>query len=431
MNLDNNQKLKIILLNYQFPPYAGVGGFRWAKLSKYLSKLGVIIHVITIKWKKYNPNTFIDDVLNNENIIIHKIPSGYPHNIFTQNSKNYTNYISLTFARFIVILKKLYHRVFNIYDQASKWDKYLIPYCENLIKKEKINIVIATGAPFMTNVWAAKIKERNPHITLIQDFRDAWAKELELANEFNLANFSNKEISHAFTLQNYSVKNADKIVSVTKMMLNTYITNYPNKKSLVIDNGYDPLEFTTFNTNNNTKPKFTITYLGSIFNNRDMPLKILLDTIKNIIYTCPDIKIIIIGNISNKILKSYKNLIAKNVLQFMPFMPYKKAIEFLISNTTYALHLNAKRAPHALSTKIYEYAFLKIPTISLNYGGEIEEFINEHDIGYSINLEKADLKNFLINLYDNPFQHKFKFKDIDQYSYEKLAKKYLDFILNK
>ena len=41
----NNLK-HVLLISYSYPPYPGIGGRRWAKFSKYLSRLGFVIHVI-------------------------------------------------------------------------------------------------------------------------------------------------------------------------------------------------------------------------------------------------------------------------------------------------------------------------------------------------------------------------------------------------
>ena len=41
-------KQHILLISYTFPPHPGIGGRRWAKFSKYLSKLNYIVHVIHV-----------------------------------------------------------------------------------------------------------------------------------------------------------------------------------------------------------------------------------------------------------------------------------------------------------------------------------------------------------------------------------------------
>lgn len=46
---NNNKKLKVLMVNYEFPPIGGGGGTTTRFLAKYISRLGVDVHVITAK----------------------------------------------------------------------------------------------------------------------------------------------------------------------------------------------------------------------------------------------------------------------------------------------------------------------------------------------------------------------------------------------
>ena len=68
---------RMLLIAYKFPPYAGVGGFRWAKLSKYLARLGHEIHVVSVPWPAYGPNTLMADAAE-PGVTVHPIPLRLP-----------------------------------------------------------------------------------------------------------------------------------------------------------------------------------------------------------------------------------------------------------------------------------------------------------------------------------------------------------------
>jgi hypothetical protein len=70
----------LLVIAYKFPPYAGVGGFRWAKLSKYLARLGHEVHVVTVPWREHGPNTLVADAAE-PGVIVHPIRSGSPHRL--------------------------------------------------------------------------------------------------------------------------------------------------------------------------------------------------------------------------------------------------------------------------------------------------------------------------------------------------------------
>src|SRR4030042_3229476 len=156
---------QVLLIAYKFPPYAGVGCFRWSKLSKYLAKMGYTIHVVTVKWDKMGNDTYMQDVTH-PNIIIHRIPSLYPHNL------KYKRYKNTTIGRFKRVIKLGFFKIFDVFwyeDEAQYWGRSLLPYCKKLINDHQIHTVIATGHPFMANYWASKLKQGLPQITLIQD----------------------------------------------------------------------------------------------------------------------------------------------------------------------------------------------------------------------------------------------------------------------
>ena len=68
----------ILLLSYVFPPYPGIGGRRWAKFAKYLSRKGYTVHVICAKNPFSDISLWMKDVQNDPNIIVYPISPEYP-----------------------------------------------------------------------------------------------------------------------------------------------------------------------------------------------------------------------------------------------------------------------------------------------------------------------------------------------------------------
>ena len=70
------KKEHILIVCHTFPPEKGIGGRRWAKFAKYLSKDSYQVHVITKKKPKYtdyDPKTF-----GLETTHIHEVNTFYP-----------------------------------------------------------------------------------------------------------------------------------------------------------------------------------------------------------------------------------------------------------------------------------------------------------------------------------------------------------------
>ncbi len=410
-----NIKNKILLIAFKYPPYAGVGGFRWSKLSKYLARLGHELHVVTVKWTNNGPNTLLDDV-QHKNIRIHEIPSGYPHNVKAHRTSNkYLRYLKSKVFSFI-------DRYIYWDDEAQYWGRFLIPYCSTLIKREKIKIVIATGHPFEANYWAACLRETFPLLKLIQDFRDPWLINPATDHRHGC------KASKVKQREKYAVEKADYIVSVTNGLVRYYgsVCDLKSSEFHLIRNGYDPETITTTeNSDSESRLEnvFRFVHVGNITNNRDVVCDKFLAAISSISEKIK-VRLHFAGVIPAGLLKKYDQLVKKGIFNYNGVVSHPAAMD-LIKNADFALHFNAKSIPYSLSTKIYEYIALRIPVVSLNYGGEIEEMINNKKFGVSINIERDDVEKKLINIINSGQKYSFS---CEEYSYMELAKKYSELI---
>ena len=419
----NNSKILIILFKY--PPYSGVGAFRWSKIIKYLAKECYILHIITVKWKINETQSWINDI-NNPNIIIHKLPSFGFHNYKYWKVNN--TFIGKIINKIRYIIFKYLKNVYYI-DEAQFWGFSLIPFCKRLIKKENITKVIATGSPFMANYWAAKLKQKMPFLKLIQDFRDPW-------NVNPLIEYKNRHHKNiAVKNELFAINSADTIVTVTRGLLKIIkekIYN-PNKNKYVLTNGYDDevVEEVMLENKGYVRKCFTLVHVGNITNRREECLVFLLDYVLENYIKYNTLKIKLYGKLNKKyIMLKYSKLIEKNILQLYDSVCPKDALKE-IYKSFFALQLNADIFPYLVSTKIYEYAALYRPVLSINYGGEIEEIINKHRLGYSVNLnidDKYKLKKIFNELYKKWKKNKYngnKPYNIKKYSYRNITKKYI------
>lgn len=411
---------KILLLAFKFPPYAGVGGYRWSKLCKYLARMGHEIHVVTVRWKSGGANTFWDDV-QHPNIHIHRIRAGFPINWKYQTGgggriKKFKYYL-------YKILNRLYFKKRFFDDEAQNWGKYCIPACENLIEAHQIGAVIATGAPFQTNRWAAALKKRNPQIKLIQDFRDPWADD-------SLRVYGN-HTEKIRRWQEESVLAADAVVTVTQGLEKLYRVGEQDN-CFIIPNGFDGSGFGDFTrqqktqhdsglTQNEKHNKIIFTHIGNLSAGREKPLTTFLDAVGRKTGLLEQMKILLIGGVPGIISEKYGHLIESGVLSIQGAVSQKEAWR-IIQQSDFALQFNAQEYPYLVSTKIYEYAYLKVPVVSINYGGEIEELIAELDSGYSIHAGQNDIEKRVAEMIKA--KKKFTFRNLDKYSYEKVAESY-------
>ena len=397
---------KILLIAFKFPPYVGVGGFRWSKLCKYLAQYGHEIHVVTVNWWQHGPNTLLDDV-QHPNIHIHRIRSGYPHNLKTIRLRN--RYLNAIKNRVLLYPFKL--RFFD--DEAQAWAHHLLSKCNELLEKHAIKTVIATGSPFQSNRWAARVKEMHPHISLIQDFRDEWADDIT-------RNWSSRQRLQIRQWQESSVENANIVVAVTKGLLDLYLQGTNQKNGYVISNGYDPDSLPTKATCG-TKPRYTFTHIGNLRTGREEPLQEFLTAVRTVYRQIPALKVNLVGDFGPETESRFADLIEHNVLHLHGYVTQGEAFE-MVKQSSYALQFNARIYPYLVSTKIYEYGALQVPTFSCNYGGEIHDLIMQHSLGYSVHVEKENLVERLLQL-ENMTMQPFRY-DVGSFAYPNLARRY-------
>jgi len=403
---------KILLIAFKYPPYAGVGGFRWSKLSKYLAEMGYKIHVVTVNWKQYGNNTYINDV-EHPNIIIHKIPSLYFHNL------KYKRYNNSFIGNIKHIIKAISFKLINLiwYDDEAQLLGYsLLPFCSKLIENENVKNVIATGHPFMVNYWAARLKKTNPKINLIQDFRDPWNDDEIRTLPLKL--MAKKSLQHEI----FAMNNCDVLFAVTKGLLNLLSKKiYTPVEKVVVPNGFD----TDIIEKNVLKRSFTFIHAGALYSGREEPLEAFLRVVTNIETIVPEIKVFFYGSFPNNLKKQYNNLFKTGVVtHFPPVSPEK--IHKLMYESFSCLQFNARIYDYLVSTKIYEYASLRRPTLSINYSGEIDTLIKKHKLGISVNGDDIEqIQEAILKLYDiwkqSPY-YEISPEGLEMYHYRNLAK---------
>jgi len=415
---------KILLISYKYPPYPEVGGYRWAKFSKYFAEKGYKIHVVTVNWKNNIKQSWYDDILH-ENIIIHKIPSTYIHNYKYKKYKNNLTGRILNKIR-NQILKVSYFR--NYIDEAQYWGKNLIPYCKKIINKETIKTVIATGGPFMANYWASRLKEELKHVKLIHDLRDEWYDD----DRFIKIKYKNISQEH----EKFALNNCDHLVTVSKGLLDYYSKKIRNKnvKTHIIYNGFDP-ETINIKTGRNKKKnmEFGFLYAGSLSNKRDEVLNHFLRIMNDNHEEFNSLMIYIYSPDYKSVLKNNKLLVDKGILvlsnQINQIELFNK-----IRETFCTLHVMPETQKYIISIKLFEYASLGRPVLSLNYGGDTNELIIKHKLGCSVNIDDKENHNIIKTLKE---LYKLWLKDplysikpvgIKKYSYKNLASEYIKII---
>jgi glycosyltransferase involved in cell wall biosynthesis len=400
-------KKNILIIAYKFPPMGGIGTRRWAKFAKYLANIGYTVHILTIKYSKAEEINWYHDIKDNDNIIVHRINSGYPKFLMNISSNKYIAFLQKSIN---YILK----RTFFYIDIAQNWAKYMLPEAKKIINDNNIENVIVTSPPHSIAYYATYLKVDLPHINLIQDFRDNWNddKPYEYPNTLKL--FWQKEKS-AY-MEWFVVNHSDKIVNVTQDITNrtkNKFTQY-NDKFLTIYNGYDKDDIKGIDLNNiQNEGKIKIIYAGGLGLGRIEAIELIMDVLLNFsneklnqfelnIYTSFD---------KSKLGKKYNSLFEKKIVNFFGLVPPKEIFN-IINMHEYCLSINAPIYPFAFGTKIFDYMMLNKRIIHISNGGELSNIlIEENQIAVSYSYE--EILRVFQNLKYNVKSSENKYQDYD------------------
>jgi hypothetical protein len=332
-------------------------------------------------------------------IFIHRSFSGYPQRL---------KYRSLPWrgARWLRMRALRVERRFGPEDEATFWAPFARRAVRRLMRSEAPEVLIATGPPFSVNRLASSIKDEFPALRLIQDFRDPWVPD---------------SVRDADRLRR-TLCNADRVVAVTPEMTEL-LARSGAPRATWISNGFEAGLASPPARRGPLDCDFV--HLGAIFSERLAPLNRFLGWVRDRAQDGRPVKVALIGRFPATLATEFADLVRSGSLELLPQMPQQLAFERLV-RSRFALQLNAPVATTQVSTKIFEYGALRVPTVSINYGGAIVSLVEDHGLGVSVNATAADFERQLdacLERGDGDFSY-----DVEQFSFDHLADRYSELI---
>ena len=227
---------KVIMLATYFPPAGGISTFRITKFVKYMRLFNWEPIVLTLNEESYKECKFlIDESLMND------IPA------------------NLTMYRTGLSKKPLFFK--NLFNNiVTRWLPQLFSKIKYVVKKEKPDLLFATGDPFFP-LLAAPFANALYGIKYIIDLRDPWKLEIPLHPPKGLRGKLKKPINNF--LEPIVLNRASKIICVSEGMCKQYREAYPNRPPsdfIAIPNGFDTDDYDFVPAV--THSEFTVIYAG-------------------------------------------------------------------------------------------------------------------------------------------------------------------------
>lgn len=168
---------KVLILAYDFPPYVSVGGLRPYNWFKYLKEFGVEPIVITRQWSNAYGNE-LDYVApsGEKNTIVEHSETGIIYR--APYFPNLSNRLLLKYGekRFKLLRKAItayYEFAQFLYVTGPK--KELYKTAKKHLKDNKVDVIIATGDPFVLFSFAARLSKQFD-TPWVADYRDLWSQ---------------------------------------------------------------------------------------------------------------------------------------------------------------------------------------------------------------------------------------------------------------
>ncbi len=344
---------KILILAYDYPPYVSVGGLRPYSWFKYMHEFGIFPVVVTRQWNNRHGN-HLDYIAQSDSAetIIEESDTGII--IRTPYIPNISNRLLLKYgeSRFSIFRKSisalfeygqfpfLIGPKVNLYFEA---DKYL--------KKNKVDVIIATGDPFILFKYAS-ILSRKYNIPWIADYRDPWSQDKSRLRS------GVPQIWDAFFEKKY-MSNVSAITTVTDFFQRQISTLLPDKPFYIVPNGYNQEALEKVKGIEQSKEKLKVAVVGTIYEWH--PIESFLRVSSNFVSKLSEpvkFEINFYGtNIESKIRNlietKYQNL--KPVVNMIPKIPNEQLLKKLAANNIFLLFNQYS----CMGTKIYEYLALK------------------------------------------------------------------------
>lgn len=343
---------KVLILAYDFPPYVSVGGLRPYNWYKYLNEFGVYPIVITRQWdNKYgNHLDYIAPSISKKNIIEEDHRGTI---IRTPYTPNFANRLMLKYGeskyRFI-------RKAFTAYYEFTQFLFLVGPKSalyfagEQYLKENKVDVIIATGDPFVLFHYASKLSKKYA-VPWIADYRDPWSQKNAIQENILMRNWHNYFEKKIVTTSS--------LISTVSEFFQTKISKIFKQKTIfVLPNGYDPEAIEQIKDTKQQSQILKISYVGYIYDWH--PIRRFLSVFSKFINDKKEVKIMlnfyginIAEELQSMINNDYANI--KEYITIYPKTPNDLLLQNLASENIMLL-FNYYSFP---GTKIYDYIGLK------------------------------------------------------------------------
>lgn len=400
--MSENKRKNILIISANFPPSAAVGGKRFGGLSKIFQEEYYNVHILTLKEKYFLQK---DKSLHSGGNI-HRTGMYPPWPVRRNN-----------------VVKRIFCRVwenyFCVFEPFSGWILPGLIEGLKIIKRYKIDVIIATGPPFSSMVMALMLTWFTG-VKLILDYRDQWTTYKRRIYQQILGGKINPG------LEKLVVSRSSALVFCSDIMKENFIKRFGNHTKghmYVVNNGFyyrkdiKPLYL--------EKNKKTILYAGNFYGQRRLSL--LAQPIANLLrqekITKDDFCVHIFGELNGEDRNVVEEYDLAEIIKEHPLVDYELILRYMKGADILFLPSGAN-VSYAIPFKFYDYLSVKRPILAVApEDSAVAKLMNEIDCGHLALIDnQVSVQNILQNMLLE--EKKYTFKGVEKYTWNSIGEKY-------
>lgn len=402
--------INLVLVTQRFSPYDKVGARRWSKFIYYLQNYNDLnILVITQDYKIKTKNNPWNVEYNSEKVKITYIT-------------DYITKLKNKLPLFNIFFDLLQYKLMGYTDEGYGFSKKAFNHIKSNLNSINPTLIIASSPAYSTCYFAAKFKNSNPKIKLINDYRDAWIDGFFSWNKSLTKN--HRIYKKQVNMESFSINHCDGIVSVTPELIDKYSIKLTNKNTTtaLITNGFDKRDYSIDSNKYPAifdKTKINICHFGTLDFGRETEfLKFINST------SIPNsIVIYLIGNIASGLLNDIKAY--KNIIHIKELQPNELSHYFIHSD--YHLVINDLEFYYAYGSKIFDAMLYNKPILFISKENSlIKKYKNNSTFIHSDN--SNELNEQMVQKILNINTNKIEQNDYCDFDIEQLSHKYYTLI---
>lgn len=386
---------KVLYIAYYFPPMGLSGVQRTLKFAKYMREFNWEPTVLTTDKTAYfaHDNHLLKEA-EEAGIRIVRTGASDPNSLLKKMGT-----VSLPRERVRKFLNRISQTIF-IPDNKISWSKKAFKVADDLLSKEKFDIIFVTIPPFSAFTEAAKLKKKHD-IPLFVDYRDLWYDSYFAFYATPFHKWFNRK------LEDTNLRASDRVIVTNRYIKEKLLQTFPFlsfEDVSIIRHGYDGKDFEDVQIEQKNHNKLILTYSG-IFVEYSTP-EYFLRAFKLLTEERPDVaskmELHFVGLLGKDNQKLIKKLKIEEFIREHGYLSHDEAVKKIMASDVLWLMVGRKKNIYAiLPGKIYEYVGARKPIFACVPDGAAKVVLEEYGASFITEPDNIEeIKNEMLKIYE-------------------------------